>query len=171
MWKFYFLLISILISHQIAIGQKAKYHSDIIYRLSSYVEWPTEKTEYKFVLGVIGNVMDFRSFQKLALEKHNINQLPIEVRYFDRADHLEECQLLYISEKSKVSVGEIIKKTEKYPILIISGNERLTYQGTVLNFVETEGWLKLNFNKIEATKRGLHLSDQLEYHAILNGIL
>jgi len=86
MFRFYFLFPSILIVHQNALGQKAEYHSDIIYRLASYVEWPTENTEYKFVIGVIGNVMDFRSFQRLALDKHNINHVPIEIRYFDRAD-------------------------------------------------------------------------------------
>jgi len=82
-------------------------------------------------------------------------------------DHLEECQLLYISEKCKVSLEEIIKKTKKHPILIISGKEQLINSGLLLCFVEIEGRLKLKFNKIEAKKRGLYISDQLADHAIL----
>ena len=143
-------------------AQKARYQGEIIYRLSKYISWPKNNKDYKFVIGVIGNREDFTSFQQLALEKGGFQDVPVEVRYFECTDTIDECQLIYVSEQCDISIERIIKKTKHDPILIVSGKKGYGQEGAVINFVDVNGKLNLEYNEQEATKRGLLVSEKIK---------
>jgi len=164
--KLFFLIIFILINH-VSFSQKAKYHGDIIYHLTKHITWPEKSTAYKFIIGVVGNDEDFRAFQQLAIEKGEFQGYPIEVRYFACSEEIEECHMLYISEKCEVDVNKLIKRTKNDPILIISGEKGYGESGSVINFVDSEGKLKFELNQQQANKRGLQVSEGLIDLAIL----
>ncbi|MCK5467677.1 MAG: YfiR family protein [Cyclobacteriaceae bacterium] len=163
----YLLIAFFLFFDLSSFAQKAKYQSDIIFRLSRYVTWPEKNEGSKFVIGVVGSVKDFETFQKLAMEKRRSNSNPIEVRYFELTDSIDECHLLYVSEECKIQIEKIIEKTKKEPILIVSGEKGYGKSGSVINFVEIEGKLKFELNQDQANKRGLQVSDKLKMLAIL----
>ena len=150
-----------------SFGQTAKYRGDIVYRLSQYVTWPEKNSSYKFVIGVVGNINDFESFQELALRKGGFHNNPIEVRYFECTEKIDDCQLLYISEECKIGMQQIMKKTKNHPILIVAGKEGYGELGAVINFVETEGKLRFELNEQQANKRGLQVSERLMDIAII----
>jgi hypothetical protein len=162
-----FLLIIIFFVCHISFGQKAKYHGDIIYHLTKHITWPEKSEGYKFIIGVVGNDEDFRAFQQLAVEKGEFQGHPIEVRYFECSEEVEECHMIYISEKCEVDVNRLIKRTKNDPILIISGEKGYGESGSVINFVDMDGKLKLELNQQQASKRGLQISDGLIDLAIL----
>lgn len=163
-----FLLITFfLLLYMSLFAQKAKYHSDIIFRLSQYVTWPENDDGYKFVIGVVGSQSDFETFQKLAFEKRVFHNYPIEVRYFERVNAIDECHLLYVSEECSIQIQKIIKKKKNKPILIISGKKGYGKSGSIINFIEIEGKLKFELNQSQANKRGLQVSDKLLNLAIL----
>ena len=167
MRRVYFLFVVLFVLASSTVAQKAKYQSDIVFRLSQYVIWPENINEYKFVIGVVGSTNDFQSFQKLALKKRGFHNNPIEVRYYECTDAIADCHLLYISEECKIDMEQIVKKTKNDPILIVSGKEGYGELGAVINFVESEGKLKFELNQNQAEKRGLEVSDKLKDIAII----
>lgn len=135
-----FLLVALFFLFDLSsFAQKAKYHSDIIIRLSQYVTWPENDEGYKFVIGVVGSLKDFESFQKIAFEKRGFHNYPIEVRYFEGANAIDDCHLLYVSEECRIQIQKIIKRKKNKPMLIVSGKKGYGKSGSVINFVEMEG--------------------------------
>ncbi len=161
-----FLLTALFITNQ-SISQKAKYQSDIIFYLSHHVQWPERDRGYKFVIGVIGTEKDYQSFQKFALEKGEIQGRPIEVRYFECTAEISDCHIVYISEECKIDINDIVKKTKKEPVLLISGKDGYGRMGSVINFVDREDKLRIELNEKQAMKRGLKISNGLKALAIL----
>lgn len=150
-----------------SFGQKAKYQSDIIFRLSQFVSWPENDKGYKFIIGVVGNENDFESFQQLAQLRGRLKDNLIEVRYFRCTDNIDNCDLLYISEECTIDIKKIVKKTKKESILIVSGKNGYGKSGSIINFVESEGKLKIELNQEQAQERGLVILDNLMEISIL----
>ena len=167
MKKVIFLMILATIVCQSSFAQRAKYEGEIVYRLRKFVDWPEKGKTYKFVIGVIGSEVDFECFQKLALKKQSHDNTPIEVRFFDCFNSIGECHLLYMSEECDVEMDQVVKMTKKDPILIVSGKDGYAELGSIINFVEEDGKLKIELNQQQASKRGLKISNQLKNLAIV----
>ncbi|MCG8310300.1 MAG: YfiR family protein [Cytophagales bacterium] len=161
MRRFFLFCLLIFLSYS-SVAQKAKHHIEIIFRLSRYVTWPAEKERNKFVIGVVGDASDFKCFQLLAAEKEAIHNFPIEVRYYECAETMDDCNLLYVSEACKIEMSEIIMKTKDEPILIVSGKAGYGKLGSIINFVDYDGKLTIELNQNQADKRGLRVSDKLK---------
>lgn len=167
MSRIFFFIVVFTFCSLFTFAQKARYQSDIVYRLSKHISWPEKKGTYKFVIIVLGSSDDFKSFQKLAVRKGAIQNIPIEVRHFDCDETLEDCHLLYISDACNLEMLNIIKKTKKDPVLIVSGRAGGGALGSIINFVDTNGKLKFELNKQQALMRGLEISDTLKDIAII----
>jgi len=152
---------------QFAQAQKAKYHADIIYRFSKHIKWSEYNSDYKFVIGVVGNDQDFQYFLKLATTRDQLKQTPVEVRYYACTDKIDKCDLIYISEDCNIAISKIVKKTRNEPILIVSGKDGYGRSGSVINFVEQNGKIEFELNQKQACQRGLKVSDQLKRIAVL----
>ena len=110
---------------------------------------------------------DFESFQDLALKKSTDQNCPIEVRYYDCTNAIDECHLLYISEECKIEIDKIVKRTKKEPVLIVSAKNGYGALGSIINFIELDGKLKIELNQAQAERRGLRVSDKLKSIAIV----
>ena len=163
----YFLICFITFLSFFASAQKAKYQGDIIFKLSQYITWPESGNTYKFVIGVVGSISDYQSFQQLAIRECGLNNFPIEVRYYECTDTIDECQLLYISENCKIEIEQIVKKTRNEPILIVSDKAGYGELGSIINFVDYKGKIKFELNQKQANKRGLRVSEKLKNLAII----
>lgn len=162
-----FLIAFLFLANLSSFAQNAKYQSDIIYRLSQYVTWPESGDSYKFVIGVVGTKGDYESFQKMAIDKGDFLSYPIEVRYYECTDAIDDCHLLYVSTECEIKIQQIVKKTKNDPILIVSGRAGYGKMGAVINFVDTEGKLKFELNQNQADKRKLQVSEKLRDLAIV----
>lgn len=164
--KVYLLIGFFICFTSLSFGQKAKYQSEIIFRLSQLVSWPENDEGYKFVIGVVGNEDDFESFQQLAQIKGRLNDNLIEVRFFRCTADIDNCDLLYISEECQDDIKTIVKKTKKEPILIVSGEKGYGKSGSIINFVESEGKLRIELNQHQAQERGLVIMEELKQISI-----
>ena len=167
MRRYYFFIVIFLFFAQISQAQKAKYHSDLVFRLASHVTWAGFHQPYKFVIGVVGSSEDFRFFQSYAIIQQYFEDQPVEVRFFECTDKLEECDLIYISQTCHIGVDNIVKKTRKKPILIISGSDGDGMAGAVINLIDKQGKVKFELNESQAAQRGLTVSEELKALAIL----
>jgi hypothetical protein len=167
MRRYYFFISIFLFFTQISQAQNAKYQSDLVFRLANHVTWAGYHQPYKFVIGVAGNREDFKFFQSNAISQEFFGDQPVEIRYYECTDKLEECDLIYISKDCRIGVENIVKKTRKKPILIISGNDGDGMAGAVINFIDKQGKVKFELNESQAAQRGLMVSEELKALAIL----
>lgn len=150
-----------------SFGQKARYHSQILFRLLNHVDWTTSHTDYKFIIGVVGSQLDYQYFQGV-VPNYEINNRLVEVRYFNCTDNIDECDLIYLSETCNIEIGKVIEKTKNSPILVVSSRNGYGHCGSVINFVETtDGRIQIELNQQQARQRGLVFSTQLKEMAIL----
>lgn len=162
MRRYYFFIAIFILFSQISNAQKAKYQSDLVFRLASHITWAGYNQPYKFVVGVVGNSEDFRFFQANAINQAYFVNQPVEIRYFECTDKLDECDLIYISQDCRLGVDNIVKKTRKKPILIISGNDGYGMAGAIINFIDKQGKVKFELNESQAAQRGLMVSEELK---------
>ncbi len=161
-----FLTLVVFLGHM-SIAQNAKYHSEIVFRLAKHIEWPEKSSDYKFIIGIVGNSQDYYEFQSAVLEYNRMTNRPVEVRYFNCTDDINSCDLIYISRDCSIDINKIIKKTKNEPIVIISGKEGYGKAGSLINFVDYKGKLKFELNQKQAERRGFVVSDDLKKLAIL----
>ncbi len=143
-------------------AQSAREHSDIVFRLANHVSWPAEAEAYKFIIGVVGTENDFMVFQQKAITQGTINHKAIEVRYFKCTDDIGQCDLVYVSDNCTLKLEDILRATRNEPILIVTGKEGYGQLGSVINFVESDGKVRIELNEKEANKRNLTFSSSLK---------
>jgi hypothetical protein len=163
----FFLLGIVFFTFQFSFAQKAKYHGQVIYRLTNHIRWASFNSDYKFVIGVVGNRNDFQYFQSVASKKDLILNRPVEVRYFKCMDDIQGCDLIYISEDCQLEFKRILERIHNQPVLIVSGAQGYGKAGSIINFVDKEGKITFELNQKQAELRGLFLSDALKNLAIL----
>jgi len=163
-------LISTFLIIQIAAyticAQSAGQQGEIIFRISNHIAWPSGDLGYKFVIGVIGDESDFLAMQQLASQKKNIQNYPVEVRFFNCTDKIAECNVIYVSEECSFGLDKILKETKSSPVLVITSQPGYAALGSIINFVESDGKVSIELNEKQAVKRRLEVSAALKEIAV-----
>ncbi|MEP7170991.1 MAG: YfiR family protein [Bacteroidota bacterium] len=135
-------------------------HANIIYHLTKYMEWPGNKNEPVFVIGVIGDSPLFEELQSATLNKE-VNNKKIIIRKFSCAQRSYSCQILFISEDESRCLKNIAELTAITPVLIITEKEGLALKGSCINFIIDDGRLKLEINKNNIEEHTLKIATEL----------
>jgi hypothetical protein len=162
-----FFFMAFLFFGSFSFGQKARYHSQVLFRMLNHVDWPDYRADYKFIVGVVGNQGDYQYFQGVVPD-YRLDDRVIEVRYFNCTDRIDECDLVYLSESCDIDINKVIEKTKNCPIMVVSSGKGYGQSGSVVNFVETaDGKIHIELNEQQARERGLLFSAQLKMMLIL----
>ncbi len=161
-------LLLVLIFVNYSQAQKEKYQSFFIYNFTKYIKWPDSYNSGKFVIGVIGDAEIFKSIIEMAkLKKKAGNGLAIEVKNYSSADQIEDCNILFVSERNVGSLQDICDRTISKPMLIVTDTPGMANQGSIINFVDKDGKIKFELNESNALSRGLIVSGSLASLAIV----
>jgi hypothetical protein len=168
MRKLMFIVVGLvlLFSFNSANAQKEKFHSLFIYNFSKYVKWPDGQQNSEFVIGVLGSADMVKTLESMAKSK-TVNGNSIIVRNYKNASEVKDCQILYVSEEASSEINNVLARTSKRPVLIVSDKPGLAQKGSVINFVEQGGKIKFELNQKMAESRGLKVSGSLTSLAIL----
>ena len=156
------VLVIILLAFNVNFAQNAHLQGDLVLTIARHITWPVKDMEYKFIIGVIGNQVDFQIMQRLASTKKTIHNYPIEVRYFDCTDKISECHLVYVSEECKFGLESILAETKSAPVLVVTGQPGYGKLGSMINFVETNERVTIELNENQTKKQGLAISTALK---------
>lgn len=149
-------------------AQKEKYQSLFIYNFSKYIKWPDSYNSGKFVIGVIGDSPIIESIKSMANSKKTTKTgSVIEVKIYGSVDEIDDCNILFVSKNVVNDLGQIDSQIATKPILIITDSPGMATQGSVINFVETDGKIKFELNESKASSHGLVVSGSLSSLAIL----
>jgi len=149
-------------------GQKEKYQSLFIYNFTKYIKWPESYNSEKFIIAVLGNSEVLESLNSMASAKKKTSSgQVIEIRKYNTLLDIGDCNILFVSENTSGDIRQIESNTSSKPILIITDTPGLATQGSIINFIETDGKIKFELNQSKASKRGLKVSASLTSLAIL----
>ncbi len=105
-------------------------------KLSRFVKWPDkvwmkDKTS-PFIIGIIGED-PFGSLIANVYGNIKIIKKKVRVRYFEKTDEVDDCQILFISNSLKDEVETVIAALKKKPILTIGDTEGYAHRGVHIN--------------------------------------
>jgi len=160
-----------------------------IYNFMKFVEWPesisnpekniSEKKKEPVVLGVLGE--NYLKEYLNSLSGKTIKDRPIKIVIIEGFDaykkknsdavvknylaenrkSIEACHLLLISPSEKEQLAEILKFTEKLPILTVSDISHFAGAGGVIEFVTENNKIRFDVNTVSAEAKKLKISSQL----------
>lgn len=82
-----------------------------IYNFTRFIEWDTLNTGSEFIIGVVNSSPITVAFEDIARTK-TVNKKKIIIRHFYTAEEISDCNILFISGNSKISLGENIRKNK-----------------------------------------------------------
>ena len=122
--------------------------------LANNIVWPGNPDEY--VLKVVTDNRQLAGAIKQMTLKRQINDKPIAVSFSSYVSVPEGVHILYLTEKFKGTLQEVISQIGNQPVLIIT-EESSDERYLMLNLVESpDGW-SFQYNRANITNQGLRL--------------
>ena len=137
-----------------------KIQANIIYRVTKYIDWPSNKKAGDFIIGVIGESPLYDDLRSLSINKTVGGQRIVVVKMSPTATSYD-CHMLFISEEESSNLKKIAGATTGAPILIISESDGLARKGSCINFITVDDHLKLEINKSNVEQRNLGIASEL----------
>jgi hypothetical protein len=137
-----------------------------IYKFTNYIEWGNQLQGDEFIIGVAGNSPIKGQLDEIA-RTHTVNSKKITVRQFSKPEEIGACHILFVPEKTSLSLDDILTRTNGKGTLVVSEKDGYAAKGAGINFVEIENRLKFEANPKAINAAGLKASSQLLKLAII----
>jgi len=137
-----------------------KLQANIIYRFTKYIDWPVNKKDGQFIIGVVGESPVFDELKSLSASKTVGSQKIVVVKMSPSAGSYN-CHMLFISEEESGSLKRIAALTAEAPVLLISESDGLARKGSCINFITVDERLKLEINQGNIERRNLSIASEL----------
>lgn len=146
-----------------------KIHSIYIYHLTKYFLWPQESSQQHFTIGVVGEESaEFTKELKAMAEVRKASGQEIIIKQFKTPREVTlDCHILYLPYESSNYLSDVLIKTQKHPILVISAKEGLGKVGSPVNLITIDGKTSFELNVDAIEKRTLKFAQQLKSIAVM----
>ena len=163
-----FLLILILAGNVLGQDSSEKdlvKKAEFVIKLINNTEWPVESTvgNDTFVISIIGQT-SFAGKLRDLVKADNKLQKNIEIKSISVDDDFTNSSVIFIGENDLSILAQVLKKTEKRPILTIADINGFARYGVIVELIsDKEGKGKIDFivNKMVMKKAGLDINDNL----------
>jgi hypothetical protein len=135
-------------------------HANIIYRFTKYINWPDDKKNGDFVIGIVGDSPLFEELKNFTANKMVAGQQIVVKKYTATASSYS-CHILFLGDDESGSVKRIVANTAGTPTLLVTESEGLSHKGSCINFVIVDDRLKLEINKENIERRSLDIASEL----------
>jgi hypothetical protein len=159
-----FIFTSLVIFSQ-SVAKEANLKAAFIYNFTKYIEWNNDAVSGDFVIGIIGNSSVSNSLLQIAKTQTAKNKR-IVIRLYTNPEEIGGCNILFIAKDNSFSLASILERTGR-GVLTISEEPGFASQGTILNFISSNGKLKFEANLKALYDAGLSASSQLLKLAII----
>jgi hypothetical protein len=146
-----------------------KIHSIYIYHLTKNFLWPEGFSQEKFYIGIFGTEgAAIRKELEIMAQSIKANGQEISIKQFNTPEEISlDCHIVYVPYESSNYLNEILLKTQKHPVLVISSKEGLGKVGSPVNLITIDGKTSFELNVDAIEKRNLKFVQQLKAIAIL----
>jgi hypothetical protein len=156
------MILFFLFSYQGMAQSSIEYsvHANIIYHFTKYVDWPDDKKDGDFVIGVVGDTPLFDELKKVIANKTAGNQ-KIIVENISPSNTSFDCHILFLSEEESSSLKKISARIAQSSILLVCEDEGAASRGACINFKIESQRLKLEINKLNIQQHQLNIASEL----------
>ena len=155
-------LIAIIVSVNVAnkFAGVYAYHAVYVYNFIKYIDWPSDKKEGPFVIGVMGSSPIITELTDMASKK-KVGSRDIIVNKLVSPANISTCNIVFIPETNTKDVETVIEMSRNKGVLVITETPGMTKKGSSINFIYVDGKLKFEINKHAATLANLNISAEL----------
>ena len=167
MKKIKFLLyISIIL---LSMNARAQIDQNVVYALmihkfAQYTEWPANKKQGDFVIGVVGNTSVYEKLKDVA-QKKKIGTRAIVVKKFPSVNEIADCHMIFVPESEKNHLPTVSSKVKPKNTVIVSEAANTT-SPFIFNFIKQGSNVKFQLNNSNASAHGVKVSSKLVKLAI-----
>ena len=131
-----------------------------IYNFTKYMNWMDSEPSGTFDIAVVGK-SEIVDPLRLISQKRRVNQKDIQIKYFENADEINGCHILFIPETARSQLNRIINKIQDKNTLIISEIDGALSRGVMINFLIVKDRIKFEINLKSMKKSGFQPSSEL----------
>ncbi len=160
-----FILVLVLLMQAPTMASDSSTHTQdliraaMVYNFCKFVEWPEATESEQLVLGVMSDGFSTPDFS--SIDGKTVRDLRLEVRNISSRGDLAQCNLLFISEASGMTLQDAFAESKNESILTISEIDDFCTQGGIIQMVPRRGKMRFFINRKVADESGLTLSSQL----------
>jgi YfiR/HmsC-like len=124
-----------------------------LFNFAHFVKWPAAAfpdSQSNFVIGVLGND-PFGAYLDEAVRGEVVNQRPLVIQRFQKAEEIKSCHVLFISRSEAGRIHQILSDLKGRSVLTVGDFEGFAKHGGMVRFANEKGKTHLKIN-IEAVK-------------------
>jgi hypothetical protein len=134
-----------------------------LFNFVQFVEWPPAAfagPEAPVIIGVLGED-PFGTMLDDTVRGERVNNRPIAVRRFRRAEEIDVCHVLFISRSEMPRLRLLIDRLKDRPILTVSDADGFAQRGGMIRLVTENSKVRMRVNPDAARAAGLVISSKL----------
>jgi hypothetical protein len=140
-----------------------KLKAAFIVNFARFTGWPAgtfASDDAPIIIATVGND-PFNGALEQAVAGKTIGKRSIEVRHFDSADKIGDCQILFVPPSDKETTDRILRRVNDGHVLTIGDDENFTAAGGVIRFFTADSKMRFEINKDAADQARLTISSKL----------
>jgi hypothetical protein len=144
------------------VSREYRIKAAYLYNLSKFITWPDEEklsNATPITLCIFGHNPFEHYLDKL--RDHPVRGRPIDIRYLDEKQTVDDCQLLFISQHNARTPKLLAASPPYPPILTVSDNQDFLDRGGMVALISLNNNIQLDINLTRAKQAGLTFSANL----------
>jgi uncharacterized protein DUF4154 len=146
----------------IAAGQALEHEvkAAFVFKFLSFVEWPAQtfaRPETPITIGVLGAEEVYTELHEI-VQGRVVQGRPVTVRRVREGESLNGLHVLYVGRGGALALAKL---GQPRSLLTITEWDGALDQGSIINFVRSEGRVRFEVALDTAERRGLHISSRM----------
>ena len=163
-YRFLIALAALLLVTRVS-AQKLNYElvSMYVYNFTKYIEWPKDKNNSDFVVGVYGETPAMAMLMKYVSAKH-VGQRTIVVKKVSTSAELGNCSIVFLSGSESSKIKQFSDELKGKPVLIVCEKYGLSKKGAGISIYldeDDDNKTKFEMSKTIINASGLVISTTL----------
>jgi hypothetical protein len=154
------ILLALLFFLPLVKSQDEKFKALFMYNFTKYLQWPAEKQQGNFVIGVVGNSAIINELNIIA-QKKKVGSQQIVVRKLSESSQFAHCNILYIPPNRSSNIDNILTGCAGKGVVVITDKPGLAKTHSGINYAKISGKQSFEINKTHLQSQGIKIHSAL----------
>ena len=150
-------------SAQTGISREYQVKAVFLFNFAQFVEWPAAAftgASSPIVIGILGQD-PFGAYLDETVRAETVDNRPIEVQRYRRADEIQTCHVLFIALSEAIHLEQILAKLKDRSILIVGDGDNFVQRGGMIRLATVQNKIRLIISADAARAANLTISSKL----------
>jgi len=134
-----------------------------LFNFGQFVDWPPQtfpRAQSPLVIGILGSD-PFDSYLDEVVQGEKVNDHPLVIQRYRRAEDIGSCQILFISRSEAGRLDRVLAGLKGRSILTVGDTEDFARRGGMIRFMTVNNKIRLQINVDAARAAELTISSKL----------